>query len=156
MEPMPASASSARRKDSRTGSVVVATTRIGAFGQALVPVLWEDTLREAMLLSISVCAGFLAGVLVVVLAGLAVLAYGALLISRRNWWSLSAFVGGFFAAVLVTAVMALSLPSLTDSSLAQTTYITDWVMLVLMAAGFGAVAFVIVYPLLVLMGKKKV
>ena len=93
--------------------------------------------------------------LVVVLAGLAVLAYGALLISRRNWWSLSAFVGGFVAAVLVTAVMALSLPSLTDSSFAQMTYITDWVMLVLMAAGFGAVAFVIVYPLLVLMQKKK-
>ncbi|HES76641.1 MAG TPA: hypothetical protein ENO09_06500 [bacterium] len=93
--------------------------------------------------------------LVIVLAGLAVLAYGALLISRRKRWSLSAFVGGILAAVLVTAVMALSLPALTGSSLAQLTYITDWVMLVLMAAGFGAVAFVIVYPLLVLMQKKR-
>lgn len=93
--------------------------------------------------------------LVVVVAGLAVLAYGALWISRHNWWSAKALGGGFVAAVLVTAVMALSLPALTGSSLAQLTYITDWVMLVLMAAGFGGVAFVIVYPLLVLLQKKK-
>ena len=93
--------------------------------------------------------------LIIVVAGLAALAYGALWLSKRNWWSLSAFVGGFVAAVLVTAVMALSLPSMTDSSMGQLTYITDWVMLVLMSAGFGSVAFIIVYPLLVLMQKKK-
>jgi len=93
--------------------------------------------------------------LVIVVAGLAALAYGALLISRRNWWSLGAFVGGIVAAVLVTAIMALSLPALTGSSMGQLSYITDWVMLVLMAAGFGGVAFVIVYPLLVLMQKKR-
>ena len=92
--------------------------------------------------------------LVIVVAGLAVLAYGALLISRRNWWSLGAFAGGIVAAVLVTAIMALSLPALTGSSMAQVTYITDWVVLVLMSAGFGGVAFVIVYPMLVLMQKK--
>jgi len=89
------------------------------------------------------------------LVALVVLAYGALWVSKRNWWSLSAWLGGLVAAVIVTAVMAVSLPSLTDSSMAQLTYITDWVMLVLMSAGFGAVAFVIVYPLLVLMQKKK-
>ncbi|MEW5838398.1 MAG: hypothetical protein AB1717_06165 [Pseudomonadota bacterium] len=93
--------------------------------------------------------------LVVVVAGLLVLAYGALWVSKRNWWSMGAFFGGIVAAVLVTAVMALSLPALTGSSLAQVTYITDWVMLALMAAGFGGVAFIIVYPLLVLMQKKK-
>ncbi len=93
--------------------------------------------------------------LVVVLAGLLVLAYGALWVSKRNWWSVKALGGGFVIAILVTAVMALSLPALTGSSLAQVTYITDWVMLVLMAAGFGGIAFVIAYPLLVLMQKKK-
>jgi len=93
-------------------------------------------------------------VLVVVIAALVVLAYGVLWVSKRNWWSLSAWLGGFVAAVIVTAVMAVSLPYMTDSSMAQVTYITDWVMLVLMSAGFGAVAFVIVYPLLVLMQKK--
>ncbi len=93
--------------------------------------------------------------LVVTLVVLAVLAYGALALSRRKWWSMGALLGGLLAAVLVTAVMALSLPALTGSSLGQVTYITDWVMLVLMAAGFGGVAFVIVYPLLVLTQKKK-
>ncbi len=93
--------------------------------------------------------------LVLIALALAVLAYGALWVSKRNWWSGKAFLGGFVAAVLTTAVMALSLPALTGSSLAQVTYITDWVMLVLMAAGFGAVAFVIVYPLLVLTQKAK-
>jgi len=94
-------------------------------------------------------------VLVGTLVALVVLAYGALWVSKRNWWSLSAWLGGLGAAVIVTAVMAVILPSLTDSSMGQLTYITDWVMLVLMSAGFGAVAFVIVYPLLVLMQKKK-
>ena len=93
--------------------------------------------------------------LVVVLAGLAVLAYGALWLSKRKWWSAKALLGGLFAAVLVTAIMAVSLPSLSGSSMAQLTYITDWVMLVLMAAGFGGVAFIIVYPLMVLMQKKR-
>lgn len=50
-------------------ALMVATTRIGAYGLALVPLLWEETLREAMLLSTSVVAGFAAGVLVVLLAG---------------------------------------------------------------------------------------
>jgi hypothetical protein len=94
-------------------------------------------------------------VLIVVIAALVVLAYGALWVSKRNWWSVKALLGGVVAAVIVTAVMALSLPAMTDSSMGQVTYITDWVMLVLMSAGFGAVAFVIVYPLLVLMQKKK-
>ena len=50
-------------------AAIVATTRIGGYGQALIPVLWEDTLRDAVLISISVGAGFVAGVLVVVMAG---------------------------------------------------------------------------------------
>lgn len=50
-------------------AAIVATTRVGGYGQALIPVLWEDTLRDAVMVSISVCAGFVAGVLVVVLAG---------------------------------------------------------------------------------------
>jgi len=93
--------------------------------------------------------------LVMVIAALMVLVYGALWLSKRNWLSAKAFGGGIVAAILVTAVMAVSLPAMTDSSMAQVTYITDWVMLVLMSAGFGAVAFVIVYPLLVLMQKKR-
>jgi hypothetical protein len=48
---------------------VVATTRLGGHGQALVPVLWEDTLREAVLVSVNLVAGFAAGVIVVMLAG---------------------------------------------------------------------------------------
>jgi len=92
--------------------------------------------------------------LVIVLAALVVLAYGALWMSKRNWLSAKAFGGGIVAAILVTAVMAVSLPAMTDSSMAQVTYMTDWVILVLMAAGFGAVAFLIAYPLLAMMQKK--
>ncbi len=47
----------------------VATTRIGGFGQALVPILFEPTLRDALLLSVNLVAGFAAGVIVVMLAG---------------------------------------------------------------------------------------
>lgn len=47
----------------------VATTRIGGFGQALVPILFEPTLREALLLSVNLVAGFAAGMIVVMLAG---------------------------------------------------------------------------------------
>ena len=93
-------------------------------------------------------------VLVGAIAALVVLAYAALWVSKRNWLSAQAFGGGIVAAILVTAVMAVSLPAMTDSSMGQVTYITDWVMLVLMSAGFGGVAFVIVYPMLVLMQKK--
>ena len=50
-------------------AAIVATTRVGGYGQALIPVLWEDTLRDAVLVSISIGAGFVAGVMVVVLAG---------------------------------------------------------------------------------------
>ena len=50
-------------------AAIVATTRVGGYGQALILVLWEDTLRDAVLVSISIGAGFVAGVLVVVLAG---------------------------------------------------------------------------------------
>jgi len=92
--------------------------------------------------------------LVIVIAALIVLAYAALWVSKRNWLSAKAFGGGIVAAILVTAIMTASLPAMTDSSMAQVTYITDWVILVLMAAGFGAVAFLIVYPLLAMMQKK--
>ncbi len=47
----------------------VATTRIGGYGQSVVPILFEDGLREALLVAVSVLAGFAAGVIVVLLAG---------------------------------------------------------------------------------------
>jgi hypothetical protein len=50
----------------------VATTRIGGYGGVLVPVLWEATFRDAMLVGASVLAGVVAGVLVLLLAGWAV------------------------------------------------------------------------------------
>jgi hypothetical protein len=50
-------------------ALLVATTRIGSYGQVLVPVLWEDTLREAALLATSILAGFAAGVITMLLAG---------------------------------------------------------------------------------------
>lgn len=50
-------------------AAVVATTRLGAYGGAFVPVMWEDTLGEAMQVGIQVAAGFVAGVLVMLLAG---------------------------------------------------------------------------------------
>lgn len=53
----------------------VATTRIGGFGQALVPILFEKTLRDALLVAVNILAGFAAGVMVLLLAawGLAIL-----------------------------------------------------------------------------------
>lgn len=50
----------------------VATTRIGGYGQVLVPVLWEETFRGTMLVGASVLAGVVAGVLVLLLAGWAI------------------------------------------------------------------------------------
>ena len=50
-------------------AAVVATTRIGGYGQVLVPLAWEETLREAMLLGTSILAGFVAGLGVLLLAG---------------------------------------------------------------------------------------
>jgi hypothetical protein len=50
-------------------ALLVGTTRIGGFGQALVPILWEDTLREAALLAVNIVAGFAAGLITVLLAG---------------------------------------------------------------------------------------
>lgn len=55
-----------------TGPLVaacIATTRIGGFAQALVPILFEDGLRAALLVAVNVVAGFVAGVIVVLLAG---------------------------------------------------------------------------------------
>ncbi|WP_137127404.1 hypothetical protein [Roseomonas sp. HF4] len=47
----------------------VATRRIGGYGQALVPVMWEDTYRDAVLVGASVLAGGVAGLLVLLLVG---------------------------------------------------------------------------------------
>lgn len=43
--------------------------RIGAFGDALLPVLWEDTVAEAMMIGIPIVAGLTLGVLLVLLLG---------------------------------------------------------------------------------------
>jgi hypothetical protein len=48
---------------------VVATSRIGAYGEAFVPLLWEDTAAQAAALGVGVGAGFAAGVLVVAMGG---------------------------------------------------------------------------------------
>lgn len=50
-------------------AAVVATTRIGAYGSALVPVFWEDGLGDALRLGASVGAGLTMGMIVVVLSG---------------------------------------------------------------------------------------
>ncbi|WP_198375880.1 hypothetical protein, partial [Neoroseomonas rubea] len=50
-------------------ALLVATTRIGGYGEALVPILWEETLRQALLLSVNIVAGFAAGLIIVLLAG---------------------------------------------------------------------------------------
>ena len=63
-------------------ALVVATTRIGGYGQVLVPVLWEDTLRDALLLGTSILAGFAAGLIVVLLAGW----MGAILVRIPACW----------------------------------------------------------------------
>lgn len=47
----------------------VATTRIGDYGQVLVPLAFEPTLREGLLMGINVVAGFAAGLVVLVAAG---------------------------------------------------------------------------------------
>jgi hypothetical protein len=55
-----------------TGPLVaacVATTRIGGFGQAFVPILFEDTLHDALLVAVNILAGLAAGVMVLLLAG---------------------------------------------------------------------------------------
>ena len=48
---------------------VVATTRIGAYGLALAPLVFEDTLRDALLVGINILAGFAAGLVLLLLAG---------------------------------------------------------------------------------------
>ena len=46
-----------------------ATTRIGGYGQALVPILWEDTALDALAMGIGVAAGLAAGLVVLLLGG---------------------------------------------------------------------------------------
>ncbi|MBP0466575.1 hypothetical protein J5Y09_21785 [Roseomonas sp. PWR1] len=47
----------------------VATTRIGGYGQALVPAFFEPTLGEALPVALNILAGYAAGVLVLLVAG---------------------------------------------------------------------------------------
>jgi hypothetical protein len=51
------------------------------------------------------------------------------------------------AALAVTAVATLVLPGVSKSSLAEMGYWVDWVNLVAVAAGFGAVAAAFVWPI---------
>jgi hypothetical protein len=46
-----------------------ATTRIGGYGQALVPAFFEPTLREALPLALNILAGVAAGMVVLLVAG---------------------------------------------------------------------------------------
>lgn len=57
-------------------AVATATTRIGTYGQVLLPLAFEETLRAALLVGLNILAGFVAGLLVLLLAGwaLAILA----------------------------------------------------------------------------------
>jgi hypothetical protein len=50
-------------------AAIVATTRIGAYAQAFVPLAWEDTVEAGLVLGSGVLAGFVAGLLIVLLAG---------------------------------------------------------------------------------------
>lgn len=50
-------------------AAIVATTRIGGYAQAFVPLAWEDTVEAGLVLGTGVLAGFVAGLLIVVLAG---------------------------------------------------------------------------------------
>jgi len=47
----------------------VATTRIGGFGQAVAPLLFAPTLHEAVVVALSLAAGFAAGFAVILAAG---------------------------------------------------------------------------------------
>jgi hypothetical protein len=79
-------------------ALVVATTRIGGYGGVLVPVLWEDTLRDAVLLGTSILAGFAAGLIVVLLAGWV----GAILVRIPARWLAP---GRVLAALAVAAAI---------------------------------------------------
>lgn len=53
-------------------AAVVATTRIGGYGQELLPILWEDTALDAVVMGAGVSAGLAAGMIVLLLGGWAV------------------------------------------------------------------------------------
>ena len=57
-------------------ALAVATTRLGGYAQAFVPLCWEETTSEAARLGLGILAGFVAGLLALLLAGwaLAILA----------------------------------------------------------------------------------
>jgi hypothetical protein len=82
-------------------AAVVATTRIGAYGQAFVPVLWEDTAAEAAALGAAVGAGFAVGVMVVAMGG-----WMAAVVARipARWVAPGRVLAGM--AVVVAAVRA--------------------------------------------------
>ncbi|HET18986.1 MAG TPA: hypothetical protein ENO16_00050 [Chromatiales bacterium] len=90
----------------------------------------------------------------VIVLGLVVALFAMLMLSGKRLWCGKAFRAGLGIAVAAWAAFILILPSMTRSSLGQVTYSTDWIMLALMSAGFAAVAFVLAYPTLALMGKK--
>ncbi|NMJ40440.1 hypothetical protein GWK16_04250 [Roseomonas sp. JC162] len=58
-----------RRRAGPVLAAAVATTRIGAYAQAFVPLAWEDTVDAALVLGTGVLAGFVAGLVMVMLAG---------------------------------------------------------------------------------------
>lgn len=90
--------------------------------------------------------------MVVVVMGLVL--YATVIFTNRGLISSQAFVKGLLVAVIATFVIALMLPTLTDSSLTRVNGFTDWMLLFLMSAGFGSVVFVLAYPVLVIIQNK--
>ncbi|WP_127471467.1 hypothetical protein [Thiomicrorhabdus aquaedulcis] len=84
----------------------------------------------------------------------ATILYGAVLSSKRSLINGAAFKKSLMIGVIIGLVFVFILPSLTQSSMSQVTYLVDWIFLVAISAAYAGIASVLVYPALVLMGKK--
>jgi len=84
----------------------------------------------------------------------AVILYAGVLGQKRLHNKAAAFIKALGVGVVVGIFFIFTLPSLSGSSMSQVTYITDWVFLIAISAGFAGIAVVLTFPALLLMQKK--
>ncbi len=77
----------------------------------------------------------------------------ALLWVARGRMGRPALTPALFTGAVVAVLGVLTIPSLTHSSLSEAAYWVDWVSLIGLALGFGALAAVLVFPMIGLLRK---
>lgn len=105
---------------------------------------------DALNLTLQIAYGYLlqnATVVISILLAFIVL-YGVMIVKKLalldgQCIKTALLAGGFFWVIFIV-----TLPTMTQSSLAQVTYSTDWFMLLFMSFGYAAIGATLMYPAL--------